>query len=107
MSKKVVLDKAKAEQIAEEVGILRQDVVDASNWLDAVERQMKISGGLDDLHIKAIGNLNRAKAAENEFYRALYIIGVVGVNFVDLSDQRYSFNLIEAIKAIEEEGGDK
>lgn len=104
---KIVLDKEKAEQIAEEVAILRQNVIDASNWLDAVERQMKISGDLAELHLKAIGNLNQAKAAENEFYRALYIIGVVGVNFVDLSDQRYSFDLIEAIKAIEEKGGDK
>lgn len=104
---KIVLEKEKAEQIAEEVAILRQNVIDASNWLDAVERQMKMSGDLAELHLKAIGNLNRAKAAENEFYRALYIIGVVGVNFVDLSDQRYSFDLIEAIKAIEEKGGVK
>ena len=105
---KVVLDKEKAEQIAEEVAILRKNVIDARDWLDSVERQMMISGDIADLHMKAIGNLKQARVAEEEFHRALCIIGVVGVKFVDLSDQLYSFDLIEALEAIEnKEGGAK
>lgn len=102
---KIVLAREKAEQIAEEAAELRKIVAEAGEWLEAVERQMKHGGNLGDMHLNAIANLNRAKTAENEFFRALYIIGVVGVKWVDYSDHRYTFDLLEALEELEGEGG--
>lgn len=92
---KIVLDRKMAEQIAEEASQLRSEVIKAGELFE--QKLDRESGHL----------FNKARVKEEEFLRALYVIGVVGVNWIDTNDQRYAFDLGEALAAIEEEGGAK
>lgn len=86
---RVVLDKKTAEQIAEEAAILRANVIKA-----AEKYEIDHAGYSRYL-------LNQVRRNEEEFLRALYIIGVVGVKWIDTNDQRYAFVLDEALEALE------
>lgn len=89
---KVVLDQEKANQIAEEATILRQCVRNSQAELEKEETLINFE------------RYAKAKAEEESFLRALYIIGVKGVKWVGEPNQEYAFNLSEAL---EEEGGAK
>ena len=93
---KIVLDKEKAEQIAEEVAQLREEVEKTRRKYDE-DRSSEFRRE----------RFWRALNAEDEFLRALYIIGVVGVKWNGEMERQYAFDLDEALNAIEEKGGAK
>ena len=95
---KIKLDSDTANQIANEAAILRDEVVRAGNNYEYVASEHRAGRVPTGFLVRSGSVFSGARQREYEFLRALYIIGVQGVKFVDTCDQTYAFDIKEALK---------